>query len=71
MARPKKEKSLLEKALAKEEIDYSKYSMHEIKTVIEELVKMQGARVHKAEIIKLQNVVITASEKIKEILERD
>ncbi|MDE6264798.1 MAG: hypothetical protein K2M11_06590 [Paramuribaculum sp.] len=71
MARPKKEKSLLEKALAKEEIDYSKYSMHEIKTVIEELVKMQSARVHKAEIIKLQNVVITASEKIKEILERD
>lgn len=71
MARPKKEKSLLEKVLAKEEIDYSKYSMHEIKTVIEELVKMQGARVHKAEIIKLQNVVITASEKIKEILERD
>ena len=71
MARPKKEKSLLEKALAKEEIDYSKYSMNEIKTVIEELVKMQGARVHKAEIIKLQNVVITASEKIKEILERD
>ncbi len=71
MARPKKEKSLLEKALAKEEIDYSKYSMQEIKTVIEELVKMQGARVHKAEIIKLQNVVITASEKIKEILDRD
>ncbi len=62
---------MLEKALAKEEIDYSKYSMHEIKTVIEELVKMQSARVHKAEIIKLQNVVITASEKIKEILERD
>lgn len=71
MARPKKEKSLLEKALAKEEIDYSKYSMHEIKSVIEELVRMQGARVHKAEILKLQNVVITASEKIKEILDRD
>lgn len=71
MARPKKEKSLLEKALAKEDFELSQYTLQEIKEVMTQLVELQAVRIRKTEIIKLQDVVLRASEKIREILEEN
>ncbi|MCI9607736.1 MAG: hypothetical protein HFJ94_06145 [Muribaculaceae bacterium] len=71
MARPKKEKSLIDKALAKEEFDLSLYTLQEIKETMKQLVELQATRIRKTEILKLQEVVLRASEKIKELLEED
>ena len=71
MARTKKERPLIERVLDKEDLDYTQLSLQEIKTLIDDLVEMQRNRIRKAEILKLQDIVIKASEKIKEILEKE
>ena len=63
MARMKKEKSLLEKALAKEEVDLSRYTLTEIKDTLTKLVEAQESRIRKAEVVKLLDVVAKATEK--------
>ncbi len=71
MARPKKEKSLVERVLAKEEVDFNALSMHEIKQLISDLVELHENRIRKEEILKLENIVIKASQKIKDILSKE
>ena len=71
MARQKKEKSLVERVLAKEEVDFNALAMHEIKQLVADLVELQENRIRKEEILKLQNIVIKASEKIKDILNKE
>ena len=71
MARTKKERPLIERGLDKEDLDYTQLSLQEIKTLIDDLVEMQRNRIRKAEILKLQDIVIKASEMIKEILEKE
>ncbi len=68
MARLKKEKPLLRRVLDKEEVEFEKISLAEIRQLINDLVELQENRIRKEEILKLQNIVIKASEKIKEIL---
>lgn len=68
MARLKKEKTLLRRVLDKEEVEFEKISLAEIRQLINDLVELQENRIRKEEILKLQNIVIKASEKIKEIL---
>lgn len=71
MARQKKEKSLLERVIAREEVDLTQFSIQEIHKLVRDLVELQENRIRKDEILKLQGIVIKASEKIKEILERE
>lgn len=71
MARTKKEKPLLQRLLDKEDVDLSSFTLTEIKAVVNDLVELQENRIRKTEILKLQNIVIKASEKIKEILEKE
>lgn len=71
MARTKKEKPLLQRLLDKEDVDLSGFTLTEIKAVVNDLVELQENRIRKTEILKLQNIVIKASEKIKEILEKE
>lgn len=68
LLRKEKEKSLLERVLAKEEVDLNRFSMNEIKKVIDDLVELQVNRVRRDEILKLQEVIDKASAKIREIL---
>lgn len=67
----KKERTLLDRVLDREEIDFTQFTMQEIKQVISDLVDMQHNRIRKVEILKLQDIVIKASEKIKDILETE
>lgn len=67
----KKEKSLLDRALAKEEINLAEYSLEEVKKVIEDLVELQLNKIHREEIIRLQDAMIMASEKVKKILQSE
>ncbi len=67
----KKEKSLLEKALAKEEVDLSRYTLTEIKDTLTKLVEAQEARIRKAEVVKLLDVVAKATEKIREVVNKE
>ena len=67
----KKEKSLLERALAKEEINLAEFSAGEVKKVIEDLVELQLNKIHREEIIRLQDAMIMASEKVKKILQSE
>jgi|GEM_PF-1343149 hypothetical protein len=71
MARMKKEKSLLEKALAKEEVDLSRYTLTEIKDTLTKLVEAQESRIRKAEVVKLLDVVAKATEKIREVVNKE
>ena len=71
MARMKKEKSLLEKALAKEEVDLSRYTLTEIKDTLTKLVEAQESRIRKAEVVKLLDVVEKATEKIREVVNKE
>ena len=71
MARMKKEKSLLEKALAKEEVDLSGYTLTEIKDTLTKLVEAQESRIRKAEVVKLLDVVAKATEKIREVVNKE
>ncbi len=71
MARKKKEKSLLEKALAKEEVDLSRYTLTEIKDTLTKLVEAQESRIRKAEVVKLLDVVAKATEKIREVVNKE
>ncbi len=68
LLRKEKEKSLLERVLAREEVDLNRFSMNEIKKVIDDLVELQVNRVRRDEILKLQEVIDKASAKIREIL---
>ncbi|ROT07542.1 hypothetical protein EEL49_07265 [Muribaculaceae bacterium Isolate-104 (HZI)] len=67
----KKEKSLLEKALAKEEVDLSRYTLTEIKDTLTKLVEAQESRIRKAEVVKLLDVVAKATEKIREVVNKE
>ncbi len=71
MARMKKEKSLLEKALAKEEVDLSRYTLTEIKDTLTKLVEAQESRIRKVEVVKLLDVVAKATEKIREVVNNE
>lgn len=71
MARMKKEKSLLEKALAKEDVDLSRYTLTEIKDTLTKLVEAQESRIRKAEVVKLLDVVAKATEKIREVVNKE
>ncbi len=71
MARMKKEKSLLEKALAKEEVDLSRYTLTEIKDTLTKLDEAQESRIRKAEVVKLLDVVAKATEKIREVVNKE
>lgn len=70
MAILKKERKspLLERVLRHEEVDFAELSLHEIKKLVSDLVELQENRIKKEEILKLQNIVIKASEKIRDIL---
>lgn len=71
MARLKKEKPLLQRVLNKENVEFEQLSLQEIRKLINDLVELQENRIRKEEILKLQNIVIKASEKIKEILNKE
>lgn len=59
---------MLERALAKEEINLAEYSLEEVKKVIEDLVELQLNKIHREEIIR---PMIMASEKVKKILQSE
>lgn len=57
--------------MAKEEINLAEYSLEEVKKVIEDLVELQLNKIHREEIIRLQDAMIMASEKVKKILQSE
>lgn len=71
MARIKKEKPLLQRVLDKEEVEFEQLTLKEIRKLVDDLVELQENRIRKEEILKLQNIVIKASEKIKDILNKE
>ena len=64
----KKEKTLLQRVLDREEVDLTHYTMHEIKKLVHDLVELQTDKVRAEEVIKLLGVVDAATAKIREII---
>ena len=67
----KKEKTLLQRVLDREEVDLTHYTMHEIKNLVHDLVELQTDKVRAEEVIKLLGVVDAATAKIREIISKE
>lgn len=71
MARIKKERTLLERVLDREDVDFTRCTMLEIKQVINQLVDMNRNGIRKIEILKIQDLLNKANEQVESILNKN
>jgi hypothetical protein len=71
MSKEKKEKTLLQRVLDREKVEFAQYSMHEIEKLVYDLVELQLDKIRAEEVIKLLDVIGVASAKIREVVSKE
>lgn len=71
MFKDKKEKTLIERVLAHEKVDFARHSMHEIEQLVADLVELQANKVRAEDVSKLVGVIDAATVKIREIISKE
>lgn len=71
MSREKKEKTLMERIIAKEKVDLTRFTIKEIEEVIYELAQYKIDAIRREEIEKLNGVVLKAAGKIAELVKKN
>lgn len=67
----KKDRSLFDRVLAREEVNLTEYTIKEIEEVIKQLVELRIDRVRSEEAIKLLDAIQVAVEKTRSILQKE
>lgn len=68
MSKKEEKKSLLERVLAREEVNLTEYTIREIEQVIKELVELRLERVRTDEALRLLDAIALAVNKVRSVL---
>lgn len=71
MSKKEEKKSLLQRMLAREEVDIKEYSITEIEKVIKELVELRLDRIRTEEALRLLDAIALAVDKVRETLRKE
>ncbi len=68
MSKKESKKGLLERVLAREEVNFTEYTIKEIEQVIKELVELRLERVRSEEALRLLDAIALAVDKVRSVL---
>lgn len=71
MSKKESKKGLLERVLAREEVNFTEYTIKEIEQVIKELVELRLERVRSEEALRLLDAIALAVDKVRSVLRKE